>query len=279
MYEQLRARIASILRRPRMLKPQTERQVVRYLDEHGSTLANFLLCAAGALEEYELDVVFGPVFTPTLDERADVADLLFHWRPTAQEVGQLSRDLSKDLATTAVRLPDGSEAELTFHEVMAERYVRLLRLEHAPEPSVTAALRDALPAELWTITVAMLCERGMTPRHQAWFAGFVNHMASRRAVTRPLLETVADFIGRQGELGRDEVLAAGEVVRKATEGTAAYAASGHAYWSADVAQHHHYHGQGNIDQVRVARQRQELERVNAMVEDLRTFPGRIPGFA
>jgi hypothetical protein len=271
MYDQLRSRIASILRRPRTMKPQTERQVMRFLEEHGSSLTTFLLCAANVLEEYELDITFGPLFTPTLDERAEVADLLFHWRPTASQMEQLSRDLCGDIPHVVVHLPDGSQADLTFHEVMADRFVRLLRLDSAPEASIAAAMRDSLPADLCPIAIALLCERGMTPRHQAWFAEFINHMASRHAVSRGLLETSADFIARQTTFGRDEILTAAQAIQRATEGTAAYAASGHAYWSADVAQHHHYRGEGNVDQQRVNQQQEELERVNAMVEDLKTF--------
>jgi hypothetical protein len=272
VYEQLRSRLASILRRPRIMKPQTQRQLVRYLDEHRSSLASFLLCAANVLEEYELDIVFGPLFTPTLDERAEVADLLFHWRPTPRQAEMLSGELLKDVSHVPVSLADGSLAELTLHQVMVERYVGLLRLESGPEASTAAAMRDALPAELWPIAMALACERGMTPRHQAWFAEFINHLASRHPISRGLLETTADFVARQSSLRVQDVLAAAEAVQRATEGTAAYTASGHAYWSPDVAQHHHYRGQGNVDHRRLAQHQAELGRVTMMIEGLKTFP-------
>ena len=271
MYDQVCARLASVLRRPRVMKPQTQRQLTRHLDEHNCDLRTFLVCAASALEEYELDIAFGPLFTPTLDERAEVADLLFHWRPTAEQVAQLASDLVADVGNVEVRLADDATAQLTLHEVMTERFVRLLRLESGPEPAVAAALRDALPAELWPVAVALLCERGMTGAHQAWFADFVNHMASRHPVTRGVLETAADFVSRQGNLERDVMLTAAEALMRATEGTAAYAASGHAYWSPDVAQHHHYRGQGQVDHERVARGQEELAQVAAMVDDLKSF--------
>ena len=79
MLEQLTARVAALLRRPRVLKPQTQRQLAPHLAEHAgganaADLPAFLLCAADVLQDYELDIVFGPSFTPTLDERAEVAD-------------------------------------------------------------------------------------------------------------------------------------------------------------------------------------------------------------
>ena len=271
MYEQLKSRVASLLARPRTLKPQTQRQLSQHLAEHSSSMATFLTCAAGALEDHELDILFGPIFTPTLDERAEVADVLYHWRPTHDQLAQLVTDLSAEVAHAVVRLPDGTEAPLTLHEVMVERFVRLLRLDAAPDSATAAALRDALPASLWTVGVALLCERGMTPAHQKWFVAFVNHMTGRRAASREMLEAVVDFIASQTSLERDALIASADALMRATQGTAAYAAGGHAYWSPDVAQHHQYRGEGKIDQQRLNEQHAQVERVTALVEDLRSF--------
>ena len=268
MYAQLKSRLAELLARPRPLKPQTERQLSARLEEYHSDLPTFLLCAANLMEDHELEILFGPHFTPTLDERSEVADLLFHWRPDASQVQTLVADLSAEVPHAVVRLPDGSDAKLTLHEVMAERYVRLMRLEGAPDPATSAALRDALPAELWAVGVALLSERGMTPQHQKWLAAFVNHVSGHRQMSRPMLETITEFITAQKSLDKAELLHAAEALLRATQHTAAYAAGGHAYWSPDVAQHHHYRGQGRVDQDRLEQRQAEVEHVTAMVEDL-----------
>src|SRR4051794_14280356 len=155
MYDTLKSRLADLLQRPRELKPQTQRQLAPHLAEHGRPVPDFLLCAAELLEDYEIDVVFGPLFTPTLDERAELSDLLFHWRPTAEQLGQLVRELSSEVSHAVVRLPDGSDSKLTLHEAMVERFVRLMRLDAAPDAATAASLRDALPAELWPAAVAL----------------------------------------------------------------------------------------------------------------------------
>jgi len=273
MLDPLVDRLAGLLERPRALAPQSERQLAQHLAEHKSTsLASFLLGASSLLEEYELDVVFAPLFTPTLDERAELADLLFHWRPTAEQLrDDVIPALRRRVGHAVVLLPDGSSAKLTLHEVMVERFVRLLRLDAAADATTAAALRDALPAELWPVGVALLCERGMTPAHQKWFAAFVNHMSSRRKVTRELLESVAMFVTSQPDLSRGALIASAEALMRATQSTTAFAAAGHSYWSGDVAQHHHYRGQGNIDKERLAKQQAELECVTALVEDLKTL--------
>src|SRR5438105_2250964 len=129
VYDQLKSRVASLLARPRPMKPQTERQLAQHLAEHTASTSSFLLCAAQVLEDYELDILFGPMFTPTLDERAELADLLFHWRPSAEQLKQLVADLCDEVADTPVALSDGTQAKLMLHEVMIERFVRLLRLD------------------------------------------------------------------------------------------------------------------------------------------------------
>jgi hypothetical protein len=271
VYDQLKSRLADLLRRPRPLKPQTERQLAHHLSDHSTGTAAFLLCAASVLEDHELDILFGPLFTPTLDERAEVADLLFHWRPSEQQVAQLVAELSADVPHAVVLLPDGSAATLTLHEVMVDRFVRLLRLDHAPDPTTAAGMREVLAPELWPVAVALMCEPGMTPHHQKWFTAFVGHAAARRRIAREHLQSAAEFVAGQKSLEPPALVAAAEALMRATEETAAYAAGGHAYWSPDVAQHHHYRGQGRLDRERIERREAEVQHVATLVADLRTF--------
>src|SRR5690554_558462 len=110
------------------MKPQTERQLAGHLSEHRCDVHAFLLCASQVLEEYELEIVFGPIFTPTLEDRAEFADLLFHWRPSSEQLGSIVSEVTRRTPHAVVRLPDGFDAKLTLHEVLIERFVRLLRL-------------------------------------------------------------------------------------------------------------------------------------------------------
>jgi hypothetical protein len=60
---------------------------------------------------------------------------------------------------------------------------------------------------------------------------------------------------------------------RATDQTAAYAAGGHAYWSPDVAQHHQYRGQGQIDHDRLVSREADVQHVTELVAALRSFHG------
>jgi hypothetical protein len=86
-----------------------------------------------------------------------------------------------------------------------------------------------------------------------------------------LLEDLVRFVAGQQDLERPALLAAAEALQRATQGSAAYAAGGHAYWSPDVAQHHHYRGEGRVDQARLEQEQARLGHITAIVEDLRTF--------
>ena len=96
-------------------------------------------------------------------------------------------------------------------------------------------------------------------------------MRAQHALSRGLLEATVDFLAGQKTLARADLQASAEALLRATQGTTAFASAGHNYWSPDVAQHHHYRGQGNIDEQRLRERQAELEHVTAMVEDLKTF--------
>jgi len=263
--------VGELIIAPRPLKPQTERQLEKHLEDHHADLNTLLLCAAEALEDYELEILFGPQFTPTVDDRASLADHLCDATPTREQMRTMVDALSNELEHAEVVLPDGDAAKLTLHEVLIDRYVRLLRLEHAPSPTHAATIRETLPAALWPLAVALLCERGIDASKQAWFVRFVDHMTQRHTVDDPLLRCVAEYLADQPTLDHDAMLTAARALLKATRQTTTFATSGHNYWSPDVAQHHHYRGQGRVDDDDVQRRRDELQRVETFVEDLQSF--------
>ena len=70
--------VATELERPRPLL----KQVVDHLASHYSVsrdeLGAFLAEQLGALEDYEIDLLFSPLFTPSLAEQAAFSELLDH---------------------------------------------------------------------------------------------------------------------------------------------------------------------------------------------------------
>ncbi len=271
MQATLTSRIAALLAGPLPMKPQTQRQLAQHLSEHNTDLVSFLRRAPELLEDFEMEILFGPLFTPGLDQRARFADLLWEGSLTGEQLEQVVDEVCRQRSHTTIALPEGGEASLILHRVLVERYVRLLRLEAGPDTLTAATLRDALPEELQPLGIALMCEHGLTPRHQSWLAGFIGHMNGRRALSRGLLEDLVRFIAAQPDLEPLALRSAAEALLRATRGSAAFTAGGHAYWSPDVAQHHHYRGQGRVDQVRLRQQQAEVEHLTAIVEDLRAL--------
>ncbi|HLX60764.1 MAG TPA: hypothetical protein VKX17_05730 [Planctomycetota bacterium] len=274
MLNQLTTQISALLSRPRSVKPQTERQVTQYIQEHGGDAAGFLARAAELLEEHELEILFAPEFTPTLEEQAAVSDLLASWRPTSADLEKLNADLCAAKAQTILQMPDGAEVKIPLHEVMISRFVKLMRLDQAPDFKIASSLQDTLPSELYQAALALMRQRGFTLARQTWFASFVAHLARRHPLNTNMLAAAAQFILAQTDTATPALLAAAQELVRAAKGSAEYAQAGRVYWSPDVAQHHQYRGQGRVDQALVKQKLEELAALEAIAAGLETYEKR-----
>jgi hypothetical protein len=110
-------------------------------------IGTFLTQELPKLEDYEIDLILSPLFTPSLADQAVAAELL---GPTAVPREQWPK-LIKELAArpTCARLvgEDGQTQNVPLREVILERYVHRLRLDATiPEP-LFRLLSTATPAE------------------------------------------------------------------------------------------------------------------------------------
>ena len=72
-YEQLKQALRRGLTRGRPLKPQTERHLHQALETHGQEIHEFLVGMSERLEDFEIEAIFGPLFTPSLEEPRSLA--------------------------------------------------------------------------------------------------------------------------------------------------------------------------------------------------------------
>lgn len=271
MFSTLKQQVQRLLTCPRPLKPQTERQIAHYLQEHGGTEAEFLARAASLLEEHDLEILFAPEFTPTLEEQAAVSDLLASWRPTANDIERLNSELCASNAQASVQLADGTEVRLPLHEVMVTRFVKLLRLDQAPDFGIASSLQDALPSDLYQTALAVMRQRGFTPQRHAWLAAFICHLARRKPLNTSVLVAAAQFIVGQATTDTPVLLQAAQDLVRSAKGSADYAQAGRIYWSPDVAQHHQYRGEGQVDKALLKQRLDELEALETIASGLSTF--------
>jgi hypothetical protein len=127
--------IASELERPRALL----KQVVDHLASHYSVsrdeLGAFFTDQLGALEDYEIDLLFSPVFTPSLSDQAAFSELLDQETLPATEWPALVRLLADRPTVTRLVTEDNATHAIRLREVSIERYVTRLNLDVViPDP-------------------------------------------------------------------------------------------------------------------------------------------------
>ena len=276
---QLAQSIARMLQRPRVLKPQTLRHLEQHVDTATASLRDFLATAAQKLEDYELEILFAPVFTPTPEEQMEVVELLAKSPPSAGEVDVVIQKLSREVQSCPIVLPEaGSEGEpqggtapLFLHPVLIERFVHLLRLENAPRPHVAEIIQDALPSSGALVALALMRQKGFTPGHQSWLARFLIFISNRHAIDAEMIGVAGGFLASQSSLIHEDLLASLNQLIRATLETGNFAQQGRAYWSTDVAEHHNFRGAGMVDRQSVEKARKELGLLELLKTDLEAY--------
>ncbi len=129
-------KLAAELERPRELTPK----VINYvsgtygvdLDEVGAFLVDELF----KLEDYEVDLILSPLFTPKLADQSAIAEFLGGESVSSEHVTELISQLEKRPTRAHVTSPDTSIHIFNMCTVTIDRYVRRLRLEGRISDSV-----------------------------------------------------------------------------------------------------------------------------------------------
>ncbi len=127
--------VAAELERPRPLL----KQVVDHLASHYSVsrdeLGAFFTEQLEQLEDYEIDLLFSPLFTPSLAEQAVFSELLDRQTLPAGEWPVLIRRLEARPTVARLVTEDGATHAIRLREVSLERFVTRLNLDVVvPDP-------------------------------------------------------------------------------------------------------------------------------------------------
>lgn len=269
-YNQLKQALRQGLIQGRQMKDQTERHLQEALADNDLELQPFLDGVLERLEDYEIEIIFGPLFTPKLDELATYSELLFHCRPTQTDLEQLVAELTAEGLASDIVLPDDHRASLPLHQVLIERYVRLLRLYQAPAQDAATIIRDALPAELWNLALALARQRCWNG-HQDWYAAFLLWRKTKRPWGMDDLSNFHEFIDGLQKFDVTKLVTGALSTLEATRIALSKANLGRMYLSSNVAEHHSFHGSGEADHVVIERKRHEVVLMEQLTEDLREF--------
>ncbi len=139
--------VAAELERPRALL----KQVVDHLASHYSVsrdeLGAFFTSQLDALEDYEVDLLFSPLFTPTLTDQSLFSDLLDRQTLPASAWPVLLRKLIDRPTVAHLTTEDGITHAIKLREVSLERFVTRLNLDVVIPDPLGKLLHSLPPAE------------------------------------------------------------------------------------------------------------------------------------
>lgn len=137
--------LAAALEKPRAIS----RQVVKFLAEQYGIerheVGAFIASELPKLEEYEIDLILSPLFTPTLQDQAVFAELLGRASIPSEQWPALIEQVVQRPTLAHFVAPDGAMQPSPLREVTVERYVNRLRLDGSIPQTVFSLLANLLP--------------------------------------------------------------------------------------------------------------------------------------
>jgi hypothetical protein len=127
--------LATELERPRELSGRVLNYISGNYEVDQSAIGAFLIQELPKLEDYEIDLILSPVFTPKLPDQAIFAELLGDDCVSEDEWPALIQQLIARPTRAQLITIDGQSHSVPLKQVTLERYVHRLRLEGSiPKP-------------------------------------------------------------------------------------------------------------------------------------------------
>ena len=138
--------LATELERPRELSSRVLNYIGGNYGVEHDAIGAFLVKELPGLEDYEIDLILSPVFTPKLADQAVFAGLLGRNSIPREEWPALIQHLVERPIQAQLVTLDGKAHSVNLREVTVERYVHRLRLEATIPESLFSLVDQTLPA-------------------------------------------------------------------------------------------------------------------------------------
>ena len=140
--------VAAELERPRVLSPKVITYIAGGYHIDRDDVPVFLEKRLPELEDYEVDLILSPLFTPRLADQATFAAILRTDAVTQSQRQELVRQIAARPTIAHLITPDSSSTPVPLREVTIERYVHRLRLDGAIPPSIARLVeRTGVPGD------------------------------------------------------------------------------------------------------------------------------------
>lgn len=121
--------LAAELDRPRAISAQVVKHIVGTHGVSREDIGAFLTGELPKLEDYEIDLILAPLFTPSLADQSVFAELLGKKSVAADQWPVLIQQLAERQTLARLTTEDGATHPVPLRDVTIERFVHRLRLE------------------------------------------------------------------------------------------------------------------------------------------------------
>jgi hypothetical protein len=161
--ERLFELLARELERVRDLSAQVARHLHSTYGVSRDAVGSFLQEELPGLEDYEIDLVLSPVFTPTLNDQVLFAPTLGKDSLTAKEISTLIQRLAARGTIAPLRTEDGQTHPIRLREVSVARYVERLRLDGSISDELHQWIMSTVPEGDRALVLAVARRAVWTP--------------------------------------------------------------------------------------------------------------------
>jgi hypothetical protein len=144
--EKLISTLAAELERPRTVSPQVVNHLIETYGTARDEIGSFLRNQIADREDYEIDLILSPLFTPTLKDQSVIAELLGRNSAPANQWPSLVKDLVARPVTARLVTEDGQTHSVILRNVTIERFVNRLCLDSSISESLLSLINNLAPA-------------------------------------------------------------------------------------------------------------------------------------
>lgn len=196
LLESLTAEVIKRLSLPRPLSPQVSNALADNYTVSESEYEVFFAEKLNTLDEYEIDLIFSPQFTPKPADYDAVCVVLGVNQLTSVDSANLLIAVLNVLSSVPMVLPSSATVNLPLHEVMVQRFLKLLFLTE----SVPVVLAEVVQTESFTAAILArltYCVRQSIyklDKYAQFFALLLKHFSQKTEMTLEKTLFVHEFI-------------------------------------------------------------------------------------
>jgi hypothetical protein len=196
LLESLTAEVIKRLSLPRPLSPQVSNALADNYSTSEAEYDAFFAEKLTTLDDYEIDLVFSPQFTPKPADYDAVCSILGVHQLSSAESASILASVLKQLPTIPIVLASGATVSLPLHEVMVQRFLKLLFLTEAI-PAVLAKTLQSATFPTFILARLTYCVRQSIYRldkYAQFFAQLLQHLSQKTEMTLEKILFVHEFI-------------------------------------------------------------------------------------